>query len=357
MTAIAKKTPDTAATAERLVRDGLVISSAAVFLWRKGNELKVLFDPMDLSAGDLAAYDGCGLNVGNFFFPALGPDYFNDVSQGLAAWNNKINELDAQLIRITRPDDIDRARTSGRLGILLGAHSSEHFRRIDDVDYLYRHGLRLSLLTGDFQGVIGAGFREPNGSGLTEFGKQTVARMNKLGIIIDLSHANEQTIDDVCRVTAKPVVLTHGNARAVMNSERNESDEVIAAIGRTGGIFCVAPMAVLVSDKDPTTIDHYIDQIDHVVKLAGIDHVGVGHDGPIQGWSALSPENMLPLPPFLRTPGKQRSLDIAEISNPRGFYNIAEALLRRGYSEDDTAKILGGNLDRAFRDILAGEPS
>jgi membrane dipeptidase len=357
MTATAKKLPDTAATAERLVRDGLVISSAAVFLWKKGNELKILFNPQDLNADDLAPYEGSGLNVGNFFFPALGPNYFDEVERGLAAWNSKIAELDSYLMRITRPEDIDRAQATGRLGALLGAHSCEHFRRVDDVDHFHRLGLRLSLLTGDFQGTIGAGFREPRGSGLTEFGKQIVARMNKLGIIIDLSHANEQTIEDVCHVTTKPVILSHGNTRALKNSDRNETDEVIAAIGKTGGVFCVAPIAVLVSDEDPTTIEHYIDQIDHVVKVAGVDHVGIGHDGPIQGWSALAPENMIPLPPFLRTPGKQRSLDIPEISNPRGFYNIADALLQRGYSEGDTAKILGGNLNRAFRAILAGDAS
>lgn len=342
-------------TVEKLVRDGLVISSAAVFLWGKGNELNILFEPEKLSVADLKPYEGSGLNIGNFFYPAFGPDFFGEVEKRTAAWNAKIAEMDAHLMRITRPEDIDRAVDTGRLGIILGAHSCDHFRRVDDIDHFHRMGLRLSLLTTDFQGMIGAGFREPKGSGLTEFGKQVVARMNKLGVIIDLSHANEETIEDVCRVTTKPVIISHGNTRAIRQSERNESDEVIAAIGQTGGVFCVAPMSVLVSEEDPTTIDHYIDQISHAVKVAGIDHVGIGHDGPIQGWDALPPQNMLPLPPFLRTPGKQRSLDIKEVSNTRGFFNVAAALMRRGYSEADTAKILGGNLNRAFRDILAGE--
>lgn len=169
--------------------------------------------------------------------------------------------------------------------------------------------------------------KAPEHNGLSEFGVEVIKEMNKLGLIIDLSHASTKTLFDVLEVSSKPVVATHSGVYAIKNHNRNLKDQEIKAIAKKGGLIQVATGRFFLSElpKDSVTVSHIADHIDYVKNLVGIDHVGLGTDfdggGGVVGMESAS---------------KVKNLTIE--------------LLKRGYSESDLGKFWGGNFIRFLRD-------
>lgn len=169
--------------------------------------------------------------------------------------------------------------------------------------------------------------KAPEHNGLSEFGVEVIKEMNRLGLIIDLSHASTKTLFDVLEVSSKPVVATHSGVYAIKNHNRNLKDQEIKAIAKKGGLIQVATGRFFLSElpKDSVTVSHIADHIDYVKNLVGIDHVGLGTDfdggGGVVGMESAS---------------KVKNLTIE--------------LLKRGYSESDLGKFWGGNFIRFLRD-------
>jgi len=164
--------------------------------------------------------------------------------------------------------------------------------------------------------------------GLSEFGKAVVREMNRCGIMVDVSHTSEQTVRDVLAVSSKPIIASHSSAKALCNHPRNLSNELIRAIAAKGGVVQVCLYSGFLKKSGKANLKDAVDHIDHIVKTAGIDHVGIGSDfdggGGIIGVNAA---NEMP--------------------------QITMELLRRGYSETDIAKIWGGNLLRVLKQVQA----
>lgn len=169
--------------------------------------------------------------------------------------------------------------------------------------------------------------KAPEHNGLSEFGVEVIKEMNRLGLIIDLSHASTKTLFDVLEVSSKPVVATHSGVYAIKSHNRNLKDQEIKAIAKKGGLIQVATGRFFLSElpKDSVTVSHIADHIDYVKNLVGIDHVGLGTDfdggGGVVGMESAS---------------KVKNLTIE--------------LLKRGYSESDLGKFWGGNFIRFLRD-------
>jgi membrane dipeptidase len=295
----------------------------------------------------------------------------------------QINKHPDRMMMCFSAEDIERAHGQHKLAVLMGiegGHSIEN--NLSLLRDFYRLGVRYMTLTwsnttewADSGGDL-ANSAVAHHNGLTPFGKQVVLEMNRLGMMVDVSHVSDKTFWDVLATTKAPVIASHSSSRALVDVPRNLDDDMLRAVAKNGGVVDVAfPAAfvdkrfnaeaisqhhrmlaaaeeynskraaagLLVSSDDTQRFDlewlaknkipraplkSLIDQIDHVVKVAGVDHVGLGSDS--------NGRDYLP----------------AGIDSAADFPKITQALLDRGYSADDMKKILGGNMLRVLVDVV-----
>ena len=232
----------------------------------------------------------------------------------------------------------------------------------DELSYLrtfYRLGVRIMQLAYNEQVFVGTGCCELKDGGLTFFGKEVVEEMNRLGMLIDLSHCGPQTTLDGIEYSKAPVAITHANARALCDTPRNKTDEAIKACAERGGVIGATAMPLAVKrDKPNLTIEDFLSHIDYMVKLVGVDHVGIGLDAGIKSrdegnlgrkssfyrMPKLRPDIFGP-PTGLKPPmpkGLERHTDVP---------NITKGLLTHGYSRDEVKKILGENFLRLIKQV------
>lgn len=269
-------------------------------------------------------------------------------------WNTYVADHADDMMLLTKRESFDRAQQTGRIGFLVGTHhAGEIFRTLDDIGFFYTEmGLRHALLTCFGQNRVGTSVDEGDDrdGGLTRFGRAMVERMNSIGMAVDVSHCGLRTRREAIDASSKPVLITHGNAAAICPSSRNNSDEMLKAMAATGGVVGLMFWRPMVRLEDPVTIEHLLDHFDHVCQLIGPQHVGLGFETPVVGFDNC--ENTM-------TPARQvsylkqvRSMDIPELCGHDRVRTLVEGLIRRGYSDQDIAGILGGNFVRAFKEIF-----
>jgi len=242
-----------------------------------------------------------------------------------------IDAWPADVMLVTTADDIRRAKREGKIAAILGMEGAEGLQ--GDLTILrafHRLGVRNIGLTWNNRNEAADGVGEQRtGGGLTEFGVKLVDEMRRLGIMVDIAHLAPAGVADLFEVYDGPVVCSHGNAQAVCNHRRNLSDEQLEKIAASGGIIGVTFVPPFLAEKSgEATLDKLLDHIDHIVKVAGIDHVGLGSD-----WDGF----FKPTGDFLQHVG----------DTPM----ITEGLVRRGYSEIDICKFLGENWLRVFGQV------
>ena len=249
-----------------------------------------------------------------------------------------------QLLFATTAADVRRAKREGKVAILIGVEGGHAIESsLDNLRALHRRGVRYLTLTwnnGNDWAGSSIGLDGTRTGGLTDFGREVVREMNRIGMLVDLSHVSEPTFFDAVAASRLPVIASHSSARALNDHPRNLSDAQLLAVKRNGGVVNVNFFSRFIDpnvlrafnakqEPLPTTpLSVLIDHIDHVAKVAGVDHVGLGSD--FDGVSAL-PDGME---------------DVTML--PR----IAQSLLDRGYSEGDVRKILGGNMLRVMEQAL-----
>jgi len=210
---------------------------------------------------------------------------------------------------------------------------------VDDVDAFYALGQRVSQLTYR-DNALGGGSTDPSERGLTAYGESVLARMNQLGMAVDISHCGDRTTLDVIEASAKPVLVTHSNCRALVpGSARCKTDAAIRKLAARGGVMGVTMERLFVGTGSTVTIENVLDHVDHVAKLVGVEHVGLGTDVDLDGRDLAT------------APKKKNDLDGLQYS--RKIFELTEGLIRRKYSAADIRLILGGNFQRALADIWA----
>lgn len=259
------------------------------------------------------------------------------------------------LIKARTAQEIETAKAEGlKAGIVTSQESLGYGKDLSLLEMTYEFGLRLQQLTYNNHNFIGAGCMEPNDAGLSKFGLDFVAKCNELGIIVDTGHSGRQTTLDACRVSEAPVVATHTGSEKIYLHERCKSDEELKAIAATGGVIGVFAMPWFIAeDPKNTTIDHFLDHVDYIVNVAGIDHVGIGTDWPMPQtkWMALTFKKYV-APKLGFAPGDGPSVEyIHGIKDYRQFPNITAGLVARGYSDADIIKIIGGNWMRVLGQV------
>ena len=271
------------------------------------------------------------------------------------------------LALITTVDDLLACKRDRKFGMVI--HFQNTTPILDRLDYLrtfYDLGLRVLQLTYNTQTFVGAGCCERIDGGLTTFGLEVVAESNRAGMLIDVSHCGHTTAWDAVKHSEKPIAATHAGVYTLARSHgRNKPDDLLKGIADTGGILGLPTQPCFVK-RDPdthvvqqATVDDVIDHIDYAVNLMGIDHVGFGSDMSNYAARTLDPPRdsnirlVRAKRPDVFGVGPTDKYDPFPIGldNHAKMLNLTRGLIKRGYSDEDTKKILGDNWLRIFNEV------
>jgi membrane dipeptidase len=290
-------------------------------------------------------------------FPTGG--YLAETISGIAQYYARYR-ADDRLKPILTVNDIYEAKKEKKLGIMLAFQGTSHLQaNISLIEIYYNLGIRQMMLCYNTKNPVGDGCEERTNAGLSRFGEKAIKEMNRLGVLVDLSHTGYTTTMEAMEVSEKPVVFSHGNARGVYNSMRNLTDEQVIKVAKMGGTVGVNGYPAFISSDSRPKVNAFIDHIDYYVNLVGIDHVALGldyyqcqagilddviakkiYDDLIAAgqWSTAT----YPPPPYHYP---------EEIKLPELLPNLAPALAARGYAESDIKKILGENYLRVLKEV------
>ncbi len=346
--------PSRAVFAEGTARSPLVVDGLSS-LGRQGDP------PGPLSAGALDDAAASGVSAINWTV-AAGTDFAETVG-GVAEAQAEIERHRDRLMPVRRAADIEAARASDRVGVIVGFQNGAmlgdtHETVIDRLDLFHGLGVRVIQPTYNPRNQLGDGCTVAENHGLTELGRDAVAHMNDLGILVDLSHCGQATTAEAIRLSRLPVAITHAGCAAVADHPRNKRDEELRALAERGGVLGVYWMPYLRASGQPTA-DDLVRHLEHALDVCGEDHVGIGSD--------------LPLSPLVLTdaaraahrrdvderrrqgigaPGEDPDvfLYLPDLNGPRRHLDLGALLARRGHSASRVEKILGGNFRRLFAD-------
>jgi membrane dipeptidase len=340
-----------------LVKQSTVIDMLSVMTLDFNKQSRWFKNPETFTAADLQPFKDSGINI---FHPAIGmggPDAYTNVLGFFASWNGFIADHDQDFMRVDSVGDLQRVKRSNKIGILLGLQNSDQFRRLDDVDFFHGLGQRVSQLTYNSRNLIGNGSTERRDEGISDFGVAIIERMNKVGMAVDVSHCGDRTTLDAFEISKKPVLITHSNCRALVPGHpRLKTDEAIKKVGQAGSVMGITGVRMFVKGDEPTTVEHVLDHFDHVRKLIGSDHLGVGSDIDLYGYDAMPPE----LNKQLRAGYKgsyafREKIDVEGLNHPKRMFDLTEGLIGRKYSDPEIQGILGGNFSRVLSQIWTAE--
>ena len=282
-----------------------------------------------------------------------GTDAYTNVLTFLGLWNGFLAHHHDSLMRIDSPESLDAVKASKKIGVLLGIQNSQHFRTANDVEFFHSLGQRVSQLTYNSRNLIGNGSTERRDDGISDFGVSVVARMNQVGMAVDVSHCGDRTTLDAFEVSTSPVLITHSNCRALVpDHPRCKTDEAIRRMAARGGVMGITGVRMFVKTSEPTTIEHMLDHYDHVRKLVGVQHLGLGSDIDLDGYDDLSPEEQKSLRSnYKDSYGFRDKIDIEGVDHPKRVFDLTEGLIRRGYSDSEIRGVLGDNFRRVLKQI------
>lgn len=338
----------------RLMRESLVVDMLNQFLYRfDQNDLKErwLTEPGAFTQADFERFKSTGVHVINF---GEGTDSSAGAESLFAKWNTFIAQYPQWIMRINCAADMARAKDSGKLGILYGLQGSEQFQTLDDVNRCYGWGQRVSQLSYNFRSLVADGAFEPYDGGVSEYGAKVIERMNKVRLAVDVGHASDKTKLDALEISKAPVILSHGNCRALIpNGLRATTDDAIRKLAAKGGVMGITDIAFMVKGTEPVTIDDVVDHYDHVRDLVGIEHVGVGSDAGIESNDLGAPEK---LKEILAKADKRYHIHgthevVAGLEGPNRMWELCSALVRRKYTDEQIQLVLGDNWARVLKEI------
>ena len=268
----------------------------------------------------------------------------------------------------TRGTDVDEAWRTKRTAVFFQFQGCEPIGdQLTRLEMFHELGLRVQQITHHNDNAWGGGAIEKTWSGLTKVGFEGIERLNTLNIIPDLSHGADPMALDVLKTSKKPVIISHGGARALVPTARCAPDEVIRGVGASGGVMGIFMMSMWLTTDPTPTVDAYVKQIRHVVSVAGIDAAGIANDYTIAGelsavkagndnakiisnyyawWDSVNKQGVMGFdkrPPHAVIP---------ELNNVRRMFLLEEALRKSGFTTTEVEKIMGGNWIRVLKQTL-----
>lgn len=277
---------------------------------------------------------------------------FHDTMANIGQWNRWFGDHGDLIFKARTTADIRTAKEQGKTAVVLGFQNTSAFEdRLDFIEIFKDAGVGIVQVTYNTQNLIGSGCYETTDSGLSDFGREVVAEMNRVGMLCDLSHVGSATSRDVIEVSTKPVAYSHCLPSGLKDHARNKSDDELCFIADRGGFIGVTMFTPFLKRGTEASIDDYIEAMDYVVNLAGEDCVGIGtdftqgHGEPFFSW-------------ITHDKGYARKLtEFGEIKSPDGFSTIGDfpnltlAMERAGWTETRIRKVLGLNWLRLLDEV------
>ena len=277
---------------------------------------------------------------------------FQSTMDNIAQWKQWFVEHEDILLQVRHTGDIARANSEGKTGIVLGFQNVSAFE--DQLDYvqLFKDlGVGIVQMAYNTQNLVGSGCYESSDGGLSDFGREIVAEMNRAGIMCDLSHVGDATSSDVIEASSSPVCYSHCLPSGLKDHPRNKSDAQLKAIAGKGGFIGVTMFPAFLKKGTDSTVADYVEAIDYVVNLVGEDCVGIGTDFT-QGYG----DDFFQW--LTHDKGYARQLtEFGEIVNPKGirtlgeFPNLTAAMEQAGWPEPKIRKVMGENWVRTLAEV------
>jgi membrane dipeptidase len=331
--------------------------------WRIVQDLMVLFAKAVASDNDyfknyVDAWKKSGVSCVSF---TLGPAHEKPYSlEGvLHNYSFMAHMLDNRrdfFVKVLKAEDIERAAKGGKKSIILNFQSLEHIgSNLDMLDQFYMMGFRIMQLTYNYRNLVGDGCTERRDGGLSNFGLSVVERINRLGALVDVSHCGPQTSMDAVENSRCPVIASHTFSKKLYEHDRGKDDELLKAIAEKGGYLGVLVVPGFLTSKPKTTVDDWLDHVDYLVNLVGLESVGIGTD--FYGY-ALPDAVAAKIDEFLSILGFRPEHRASFLQKVEGFEdytkfpNLIKGLAKRGYSDREIKKIAGENFLRVFRKVV-----
>lgn len=265
---------------------------------------------------------------------------FEDLLEEVALMQADLARQHGAVVRIASTEDIGRARQRRAIGLLPTVEHLALGTDLHHVDVLYGLGVRLAGLTYTRKSFLGDGQHERTDCGLSDLGVEVIGRMNALGMAVDLSHAGQRTALEAIEVSSAPVIFSHNAAHALWPTRRTRRDEELLACAAKGGLICITAVPNSLSNDPQQNINCVLDHYDYMVKLVGVEHVGIGTDtlvGDHVGFHRAAAARGAGLISEFAAP----YLDGLE--SPADGQNIIRGLIARGYDDAAIARVAGQN--------------
>ncbi|MGB1361026.1 MAG: membrane dipeptidase [Alphaproteobacteria bacterium] len=267
-----------------------------------------------------------------------------------AQWNLCFEKYSHIITPVMSMDDVKQAKKDGKIGIFFGAQNCSP---IDDeiglIEVMRKQGLLIMQLTYNNQSLLATGCYEQNDSGITRFGKQAIAEMNRVGMIIDMSHSAEKSTLEAAEISQHPICISHANPSFAREALRNKSETVLKKITENGGFFGFSLYPFHLPDGPNCTLEQFCTMIGKTAEMVGVNNIGIGSDLCLG-----QPQSILE---WMRNGRWSKAMDYGEGSasnsgwpdalpwfkDPSGMENIYNGLLKTGFSDKEAGQIIGGN--------------
>ncbi|HEX6614352.1 MAG TPA: membrane dipeptidase [Rhodanobacteraceae bacterium] len=282
---------------------------------------------------------------------------FEEAVADIAAAQKLIEQHPDLFIQVKAHADLERAKPENKVAVIFSFEAASMLEdKLERIDLFRNLDVRIMQLSYNHTTPFGVGCLDGESGGVTELGKQAIARMNKLGVALDLSHSNTQTTREGIALSTKPPLITHSGCRAVFMHPRNKRDEEMRALADRGGVMGIYMLPFLTPDDKQPMLADYMHHMLHALKVCGEDHVGIGTDVPFftvtqKDLDAMKKDEAERRKQGVGAPGENRPPYIPDLNTPRKLESVADALLKHGYSSRVADKVLGLNFNRALKDI------
>jgi membrane dipeptidase len=279
---------------------------------------------------------------------------FKATMDNIARWKQMFLQNDDILLQVKTVADINKAKEMGKTGIILGFQNVSAFEdRLGYIQLFKELGVGIAQMAYNTYNLVGAGCYESKDGGLTDYGYEVIAEMNRVGIMCDLSHVGAQTSEDVIKYSGKPVCYSHCLPAGLKEHPRNKSDEQLKFIADHGGFIGVTMFSAFLEKGTDATVDDYVAAIDYVINLVGEECVGIGTD-----FTQDYGQDFFDW--LTHDKGTARKLtDFGPVKNPEGirtigeFPNLTHAMVKAGWAEDKIRKVMGANWARVLKEVWA----
>ena len=277
----------------------------------------------------------------------------------ISEWNRLFEQNSDLIMPVKSAADIQTAKQLGKVGIMFGAQNCSPIEDdIGMIEVMRELNLMIMQLTYNNQSLLACGCYEAEDSGVTRFGKQAIAEMNRVGMIIDMSHSGERSTLEAIEISQRPIVISHANPNSFHNAKRNKSDKVLKALGESGGLLGFSLYPFHLKNGPDCTLAEFCDMVARTADLMGVERLGIGTD--------LCQNQPLSILEWMRNGRWSKQMDYGEgnkdnadwpkplewFRDSRDFPNLTQGLHARGFSDQEVAQIMGLNWLNFFEHSL-----